>query len=148
MKFLAAILFSSISILIINCQNSITDFSSLKMVDNKELKSTLFNINNSFLHKDKLERFFIKGYKISSMEEIEFNDGDDKMEFYYFAVSSLDENPEIDGKLYITDRYNYPKIEKIIDNNKDNCFDVIINHKVKIRERVESQNLTIKLPYF
>lgn len=74
----------------------------IKPVENSELIYTLTYLDSSIYQTDAKKHFFVKGYLLPSQQEIPGKDGDEVMKFYYFLVSSFDEDSHKEAILFKT----------------------------------------------
>jgi len=115
-----------------------------EIVNNNELKYVLTYVD-SIIHKnDTNKNFFVKGFKLPSNIEVPNEDEHEKMEYFYFFVSSYDEYPEIDGKLYKTASFIKPNLSSISFENEM----VLIKIETIDEETDNKKSILVKLPFF
>ncbi|TYA52259.1 hypothetical protein [Formosa maritima] len=112
--------------------------------NNKELKYVLTYAESIIRKNDTNQNFFLKGLKLPSNTEIPEEDGHEKMEYFYFFVSSYDEYPEIEGKLYKTISFINPNLISVSFEERM----VLIKIEVVEKELIDKKDIIIKIPLY
>lgn len=91
----------------------------LERITEPNLVYTLTYLDTKIYREDSKKHFYLKGYKLPSTKEISGMEGEEKMEFYYFLMSSFDEESHLESKLFKTPDLITPEIISISAEGKE-----------------------------